>query len=351
MYQKVLLPLDGTKKSEEVIPLIGQEIGPDTEVTLLQVLHPIKTQTIGGHVVLGSQREEAERIEALAYLRGVAGETGNLGRWNCDAVMAARASDGIVSYAERVGVEAIVMLVPERKGLMKLVKGNTCRGVQRNSSAEVRVFTAGDAQEGLHRDDVQSATGSTTSVSGRGSLAHPPKNGSDKAPALTATLDLPLLTTNLLRDVDLFVGLSIGQIDRVASLGERMAIPKGAALDKGGETGANLFIIIDGEAQLSAHSGVGEISVRVAGPGDSFPMAALLESGTLITSGEALTDMDVLAIPATSLIQLCSDDAEIGRNVYKAAAQLFAKRYSSTLAHLAASAERELRDTDRQWLK
>ena len=77
MYQKVLLPLDGTKESEQVIPLIMRDIGPDTDVILLQVLHPIKTQRLGDHVMLGSQREEAERLEALTYLRGIAiqGET------------------------------------------------------------------------------------------------------------------------------------------------------------------------------------------------------------------------------------------------------------------------------------
>ena len=66
MYQKVLLPLDGSKESEQVIPLIMQDIGPDTGVILLQVLHPIKTQVMGGQVMLGSQREEAERLETLS---------------------------------------------------------------------------------------------------------------------------------------------------------------------------------------------------------------------------------------------------------------------------------------------
>ncbi len=72
MYQKVLLPLDGSKESKQVIPLIMQDLGPDTDVILLQVLHPIKTQVVGGQVMLGSQREEAERLEALAYLKGLA---------------------------------------------------------------------------------------------------------------------------------------------------------------------------------------------------------------------------------------------------------------------------------------
>ncbi len=53
MFKKVLLPLDGSKESEQVIPLMRQDIGPDAEVILLQVLHSVKTQIMGGQVMLG----------------------------------------------------------------------------------------------------------------------------------------------------------------------------------------------------------------------------------------------------------------------------------------------------------
>ena len=345
MFNKVLLPLDGTQQSEGVIPHIWPEIGPSTEVFLLQVLHPVKTQSLGGQVILGSQREAAERLESLTYLRGVARESGNSERWQIGTVMADRASDGIVSYANENGIDAIFMFATERKGLAKLMKGNTCRGVQKHSPAEVRVFTTLD----IDSDTVKAGSKITAAASEPGTSAQ--ENGDRRTSSGAAAVDVLPLTTSLLRKVDLFVDLSVGQIDRVASLGKRMTISEGEALGKGGEMGQSLFVIIDGEAQLTAQSGVGEISVRVAGPGDSFPMAALLGSGILITTGEALTDMDVLAISTVSLSRLCSDDAEIGRNVYRAAAQLFAKRYSSTLTHLAASAERELLDPERHWLR
>ena len=79
---------------------------------------------------------------------------------------------------------------------------------------------------------------------------------------------------------------------------------------------------------------------------ESFPLAALLGSGTLITSGEALTDMDVLAIPRSQLLLLCSKDNEVGMKVHFNVAQLFAARYSETLTQLATSAEREVRDAE-----
>ncbi len=345
MYQKVLLPLDGSKESEQVIPLIMQDIGPDTDVILLQVLHPIKTQVMGGQVMLGSQQEEAERLEVLAYLRNIAKHE-DPERWHCETVMAPRSSEGVVSFAKNEEVDVIAMFVPERRGLTKLMKGNTSKGVKRNSPVEVRVFTSQDSEEDAPREVAVGAAMKPESQI----FAHDQENGDKRSSAAPATVDLPLMTTGLLKEVDLFKDLSTGQIDRVASLGDRLSISEGEALGVGGQLGQYLFVIIDGEAQLSAHSGVGEISVRVAGPKESFPMAALLGSRTLITTGVALTDMDVLAIPSSSLVELCGMDAEIGRNVYRAAAQLFASRYSDTLTHLAISAERELLDTERDWL-
>ncbi len=155
MYRKVLLPLDGTKESEQVVPLIKEDFGPDTDVILLQVLHPIKTQVTGGHVILGSQREEEERLEALIYLRGIAKNEGDSDRWRCDTVTATSSSEGIVSFAQKEGVEVIVMFVPERRGLTKLMKGKTSKGVQRNSPVEVRVFT----QQDILAESTGAATG------------------------------------------------------------------------------------------------------------------------------------------------------------------------------------------------
>ena len=127
-------------------------------------------------------------------------------------------------------------------------------------------------------------------------------------------------------------------------MGERVHIPAGETLGKGGEHGETLFVIIHGEADLSAHSDIGEIAVRVAVPGEAFPLAILLASGTLITSGEALTDMELLTIPRGPLLELCSTDTQIGMGIYSAVGRIFAQRYSVTLAQLAISGERELRN-------
>ena len=147
--------------------------------------------------------------------------------------------------------------------------------------------------------------------------------------------------------VDVFARLTREQIAAVVALGNRVSVSEGETLGAGGEAGQNLFIIQSGEAQLTAQSEIGQIAVRLAGPGESFPQAVLLGEGTLITAGSALSDMALLQIPRSRLLDLCTQDAGIGRGIYAATAQLFANRYSRTLTQLGMSATREMqRDSE-----
>ena len=54
--------------------------------------------------------------------------------------------------------------------------------------------------------------------------------------------------------------------------------------------------------------------------------------------------MTLLQIPRAALLELCTQDAAIGRGIYAATAQLFASRYSRTLTQLGMSASREMRE-------
>jgi len=339
MYKKILIPLDTTRESEQVFPLIKREISPETEVVLLTVLHPVITQTVGGYVIIGSQREDAERQEALSYLREVANQLVGPETWRYETILDSRSSEGIVRFAQSESVDLIAMFVPDRRGLTSLMKGNTSKRVQRNAPMEVRTYGPKDLENLTPpKAYAQEVLEAEPQVQVHAQL-------SDDA-SRTAVLDSPVMTSILLKKVDLFRDLSTDQIDKVASLGERLSIAEGETLGKGGELGQKLFIIIDGEAELTSHSQIGEIVVRVAGPGESFPMAALLGSQTLITSGKAMTNMDVLALSGSDLMELCSKDTHIGFHLYRVAAQLFTNRYSDTLAHLVISAERELRNTE-----
>ncbi|MYC30272.1 MAG: cyclic nucleotide-binding domain-containing protein [Chloroflexi bacterium] len=315
MYQKILIPLDGSKEAEDVFPLVKGEVAEDGEVILAQIVAPARTQKIGEHIILASQQEETDRAEAMGYLRSlVRQQDSDRDNWRLQVEIASSVADGILYLAERESVDLIAMYTHDRKLLARHIKRSIAREVQRRAATEVRIFGTRELEERV-AEPVAAASG---------------QEGDNR----------------IFRQIDAFGDLTPEQIDRVVGLGSRREVSEGEMLGTGGELGEFMFVILDGEAHLTTHSEIGEISVRIARPGEAFPLAALLGSGTLITSGEALSDMEVLAIPRSELLMLCTREPEIGMRIYAAVGRLFSNRYAETLTHLTMSAERELRRGD-----
>lgn len=305
MYQNVLVPLDRSVESEGVLDVVPGLVGAGGQATLLTVIPPGRTRSLGELVVLGTQQEEEDRARAMAYLNRIANRLREAAVSAGTAVVVHDSvASAIVSYANRNSVDLISMFTHDRRGLARLVKGSVAREVENRSVIPVRVFRPGDLVETVAPE------------------------------TLAADFDYT--------GVDMFARLSRDQIATVVALGSIVDVVEGDTLGAGGEAGQNLYIIQSGEAQLTAQSEIGQIAVRLAGPGESFPQAALLGEGTLITAGAALSDMWLLQIPRARLLQLCTDDANIGRGIYAATAQLFANRYSRTLTQLGMSATREI---------
>ncbi len=312
MYQHVLVPLDRSVESEGVLDVIPSLVNSEGQATLLAVIPPGRTRSLGELVVLGTQQEEEDRSRAMAYLTRI---INRLRESSVDAsasvVVHDSVASAIVAYANRNSVDLITMFTHDRRGLAKLVKGSVAREVERRAVMPVRVFRPEDL------------------VAGAQQAASPVREDFDYS------------------TVDVFARLTGEQIAAVVALGNHVSVTEGETLGAGGEAGQNLFIIHTGEAQLTAQSEIGQIAVRVAGPGESFPQAVLLGEGTLITAGSALSAMTLLQIPRSRLLDLCTQDAAIGRGIYAATAQLFANRYSRTLTQLGMSATRELqRDSE-----
>ena len=312
MYQNVLVPLDRSVESEGVLDVIPDLVASDGQATLLSVIPPGRTRSLGELVVLGTQQEEEDRARAMVYLNRIANRLRESSvEANTAVVVHDSVASAIVAYANRNSVDLISMFTHDRRGLAKLVKGSVAREVERRAVMPVRVFRPEDLAAGV---------------------SHSPAGGGEEFDYST---------------VDVFARLSREQIAAVVALGNRVSVSEGETLGAGGEAGQNLFIIQSGEAQLTAQSEIGQIAVRLAGPSESFPQAVLLGEGTLITAGSALSDMTLLQIPRSRLLDLCTQDAAVGRGIYAATAQLFANRYSRTLTQLGMSATREMqRDSE-----
>lgn len=310
MYQKVLVPLDQKEESESVIERLPDLVAPDGNALLLTVIPPGRTRAVGELVLLGSQQEEEDTQDAMAYLRQVANKlNGKSVRSTCWVTVQASAATGIIGFANHQKTDLISMYSHDRKGLAKLIRGRVAKEVERKASCPVLVLGPSD-------------------LAG----AHPSVEPAEEATASTPNY----------AEVDLFRNLSGDQISAVVALGRSLRISAGQTLGEGGETREKLFVIIDGEARLTAHADIGEIVVRIAGPEESFPLAVLLGEGSLITAGEALTDMELLEIPRAPLLDLCSRNPQIGMGIYSAIAKLFANRYDATLNQLGLSVARDL---------
>ena len=90
-------------------------------MALKKIIPPLEGEKRGPITVTSTQQEEAERVNAIDYLREVIQRHGESpGQWCCDAVVRSVA-EGISSFADREGVEVIAMYTHGRKGLAKLI--------------------------------------------------------------------------------------------------------------------------------------------------------------------------------------------------------------------------------------
>lgn len=149
---KVLLPLDRSVESEQIIPLMLAEAPQDTEYTLLRVVRPEPTYIyhdtmviVSGDAALNSEIVKAEIEESLAYLAAVVRRYEGLPRaTRCDARIAPTSSKGIVDFAQEEGMDLIAMFVRERTGFAKMFKGRTAKNVARTAKVEVRTYGPAD---------------------------------------------------------------------------------------------------------------------------------------------------------------------------------------------------------------
>lgn len=145
-----------------------------------------------------------------------------------------------------------------------------------------------------------------------------------------------------LRESDIFEGLTDDELGMVVAIGSRRRVKRGDRLARGGSRGEELFVILRGDLRLLTHD-TPEKEVRAAHPGETVPLAAIIDPPVLVTTVEAINDGEVFAIPRIRLLDLFDEQPAIALQVYKVAAKAFEHRYRMTLdrgsGSLGASAE------------
>ncbi len=148
MYQKVLVPLDGSRESEKVIGSLQDVLDPQSEVILLKVISPMSELRFGPIMFTANEREELKRTKETGYLRDVVHRHGGRAdRYRCQVVVSKSVAEGITKCAAQEGVDLIAMYTHDRKGLARLIKGSIAAQVERGSPTEVRVFRPREVAE------------------------------------------------------------------------------------------------------------------------------------------------------------------------------------------------------------
>lgn len=147
MYDRILVPLDGSPFAEQVLPLaaaLARRSGMTLELVQVQRSHPVGYVQDTMLAALGIDAREREA--SAAYLDGVAR------RLSEDAGLvvrptlldAATPAEGICREAERTGATLLAMTTHGRTGLLRTVRGSVADGVLRHATLPVLLWRPGD---------------------------------------------------------------------------------------------------------------------------------------------------------------------------------------------------------------
>lgn len=144
MIGRILVPLDGSKLSEEVLPLaesLARQLG--AEVSFLRVVDEewpktglAATSWESGLPTVSKKQEE----EATSYLGQLAESWRGKGIRATSEVVAGLAGTAIVAYAHSQKIDMIAMCTHGRSGLGRLVFGSVADDVLRRVGIPVLLF-------------------------------------------------------------------------------------------------------------------------------------------------------------------------------------------------------------------
>jgi nucleotide-binding universal stress UspA family protein len=138
MYERVLVPLDGSRLAESILSFVVQIAGPlDLEVTLVRVEPPIAPHAIEGSRYFTLDDIAARLKEAREYLAPIAA---NLRREGLRVTTDARYGDPVtevVAAARETSADIIAMTTHGRSGFSRLVFGSVAQAVLRRADIPV----------------------------------------------------------------------------------------------------------------------------------------------------------------------------------------------------------------------
>jgi len=147
VYERALVPLDGSPVAEAIVPFILEIAGPlDMAVRLLRVVEPIPPMVAEGASPVFVDDPVARTRDAQEYLAQIAAE---LQRRGVDAtweVCRGTAATAILDAGKAFGADVIAMGTHGRSGLGRLLFGSVAEQVLRHGSVPVLLIRQTEAQ-------------------------------------------------------------------------------------------------------------------------------------------------------------------------------------------------------------
>jgi CRP/FNR family transcriptional regulator len=119
-------------------------------------------------------------------------------------------------------------------------------------------------------------------------------------------------SAELLRSVPLFAGLEENELERFSRVAVPRSFPAGTRVFHEGDRSDACYIVREGSFRVTReHSDGRAITLATLGPGEVFGELAMLDGDTRSASAEALSDGELLALPANDVRGLLARHPEI----------------------------------------
>jgi nucleotide-binding universal stress UspA family protein len=139
----IVVPLDGSERSERVLPVVEALAGPfDLTVHLLHVIEPLTAAAVGQASVAINKLSDIRAAEAEAHLAKVAAPLEGKGIRVTRALRHGTAVAAILRHAREAGAGLIAMSTHGRAGLGRLLLGSVAELVLRSAPVPVLLWKA-----------------------------------------------------------------------------------------------------------------------------------------------------------------------------------------------------------------
>jgi nucleotide-binding universal stress UspA family protein len=156
MYQKILIPLDGSTLAEQALPQgIALATAFDGEIYLLQVVSNYLTPPTGMDFAMGETFRDVALREAHEYLKRIHHRLESLYAGPIHIkVIDGLVAENIIDYADFQGCDLIVMATHGRSGVGRWVFGSIAERVLRASHCPILLIRSSEK----HAQDVFAET-------------------------------------------------------------------------------------------------------------------------------------------------------------------------------------------------